>query len=388
METTILVTGANSGLGFAICCRLIDDFPKRPGHRLRLIYSTRSSTKANETLRRLATHLKRRDDVVCESVLVDLTQLRSVKALADRLVEAGQRLDRVIWNAGIAGWKGTNWRKATWNICTHFVHSLTYPTFMITDVGLKAAEQVSPDEDALGQVFLANVFGHYMLTHWLAPLFGPDSRIIWISSVSAIPSTFTLDDLQGLHSEVAYESSKRLTDLLILTSRLPSTRPWVSTFLPPPSTKMYLAHPGVVGTSIADLPPLLSLLMLAVMYVVRLVGSPWFPVRPYKGALSAVHLALAPASELEALEGDNGKGKWGTATDVWGRDRVARTEVGGWGFGGVVGAVPPDSETSSIARWKTWRETDSGMRERFEDLGRKCWQEMEDLRVKWATAIK
>jgi len=416
-----------SGLGFAICCRLIDEFlyTRPQSETLHLLYSTRDARKRDDTLRRLHAHLQKtlRDAngrapgvsllmegrVKIEGVLVDLTRLLTVKALATDLLRRGEVLDAVIWNAGIAGWKGTDWLKASWDVCTGLIQATTYPGYMIPDLGLLATKQLQQpsvrqngatetagkavdDEPQLGQVFLANVFGHYMLTHWLAPLFTSTSRIIWISSVSAIPSTFSVSDLQALRSHVAYESSKRLTDLLVLTSELPSTKPYVSAFLPTTvkgrkeekkQPKMLLTHPGVIGTSIAGLNWFMTFWMLAAMYLARWVGSPWHPVTPYKGAISAAFAALSPPDQLVDYEEREGKGKWGSATDIYGGERVARTDVQGWGYSGVVGQAPKGSVTAKVARHVDWRETTREEREQFEVDGQRCWREMEELRREW-----
>ncbi|TKA59745.1 hypothetical protein B0A55_12900 [Friedmanniomyces simplex] len=413
---TVLVTGANSGLGFAICRRLIDEFllTRPQTQTLHLLYSTRDARKSEDTSRRLHSHLQKTlrganggtlspqeagkwgERVKIEGVLVDLTKLVTIKSLADDLLGRGGRLDAVVWNAGLAGWKGTDWGKGAWHILTDLIHATTYPEFMIPDVGLVAGSQSlggtksgeeTEEEPKLGQVFLANVFGHYMLTHWLAPLFTPESRIVWISSTSALPPYFDLDDMQGLHAHAAYESSKRLTDFLVLTSELPSTRPYVRDLLetpsgqPHPLPKMYVTHPGVIGTSIAGLNWFMNFWMLAALYFSRWFASPWHPVDPYKGAISAVFCALSPPSQLPELETQEGKGKWGSATGVYGDERVARTEVEGWGFCGVVGRVPAGSVTTG--RWRGRRELDKEGREGFEVEGGKVWREMEGLRKEW-----
>ncbi|KAG9720767.1 hypothetical protein KCU73_g14445, partial [Aureobasidium melanogenum] len=58
---TVLVTGANSGLGFSTCCRLIDEFlHSRPQNQtLHLIITTRSSSKNKDTQTRLSAHLQK-----------------------------------------------------------------------------------------------------------------------------------------------------------------------------------------------------------------------------------------------------------------------------------------------------------------------------------------
>jgi 3-keto steroid reductase len=338
-----------------------------------------------------------------------------VKALARDLVRRGRKLDAVIWNAGIPGWKGRNWPLAVWHVIIKTVEACTYPEFNISDVGLLAKRQIpqtgasqptekQDDEPRLGQVFLANVFGHYMLTHWLCPVFTPDTRIIWTSSVSATWSVFNVEDIQGIQSPCAYESSKRLTDLLVLTSELPSTKPYISTFLSipkdsrpaipiglvttqqqasPSRPRMLLTHPGVVSTEISGLGLLLSLLMTAAFYFCRLLGSPWHPIDPYKSSVSAVFAALAPPHQFLDYEDRDGKGKWGSSTDVFGHERVARTEVQGWGFCGVPGQIPEGSVNSRVARWRGWTPGTKEEREEFEVLGQKVWREMEGLRREW-----
>jgi len=326
--------------------------------------------------------------VKIEGVLVDLTRLLSVKALAKALLRRGQRLDSVICNAGVAGWKGVNYVKGVVDIAKNTVLATSQPTYMYSDIGLIAKPQLerrSEEEPKLAEVFLANVLGHYMLVHWLAPLLTDDSRVIWLSSVSAKPEVFNPDDIQGLQSPVAYESSKRLTELLVLTSELPSTAPYTRTFFPTPAKpRMYLTHPGVCGTSISGINAFMAFWMVLAMYLSRLLGSPWHPVDPYKGAISAVFCALAPWEQLPELEEREGKGKWGSATDVWGDERVARTETEGWGFCGVPGKVPTGSVVGKKgAGYLVERETGKEEREKFEEDGRRVWREMEELRVEW-----
>lgn len=401
---------------------MIDEFlfTRPQSQTLHLLFSTRDARKSEETLRRLEKHLQRtlreangktmgislllEARVKLEGVLVDLLQLRSVKTLAEQLLRRGQRVDAVVWNAGIAGWSGLNWPKAVWDILTDLIHASTYPTYPIPIKGLKTRPQLAngkangslgkaggeEGEPELGQVFTANVFGHYLLTHWLNPLMHADTRIVWISSISALPETFSPDDIQGLSAHMAYEGSKRLTDLLVLTSELPSTQPYVQNFLPAnhqqqqlQRPKMYVTHPGVVGTSIASIPWLLELCMFAAFYIARWLGSPWHLVAPYKGAVSAVFAVVAHASQLPDLEQREGKGKWGSATGVQGDERVARTEVEGWGFCGKVGAVPQGSVNGPVGRYRGRRETTKERREAFEESGREVWKGLERMRVEW-----
>ena len=330
--------------------------------------------------------------VKVEGVLVDLAQLATVKALAQQLLQRGQKLDAVVWNAGIGGWTGTNWPWAIWTLCTDMLQASTWPTYQYSDVGSLAKQKglkTGSSEAALGQVFAANVFGHYLLTHWLSPLFTPTSRIVWVGSVTALPHFFSLSDIQCLRAHDAYESSKRLTDLLVLTSDLPSTAPYTQEFLATttpagtPKPKMYVTHPGILATSIASVFWLLEPFMIAFFYLARWLGSPWHTVTAYKAAVSPCFCVLAPSAQLEDLEARDGKGKWGSAINSSGDERVARTETEGWGWSGRVGEIPPGSVTGSIGRWRGMKVTGKEEREEFEVIGQAAWKEMEALRKEW-----
>ena len=75
-----------------------------------------------------------------------------------------------------------------------------------------------------------------------------------------------------------------------------------------------------------------------------------------------------------------GKGKWGSAVDTMGNERVMRTVVEGWGLGGRMG------EGRLVGRKGTRREfkgVGKEEREDFEECGRRAWREMEALRVMW-----
>jgi 3-keto steroid reductase len=88
---------------------------------------------------------------------------------------------------------------------------------------------------------------------------------------------------------------------------------------------------------------------------------------------------LAP--QLLEQESREGKGKWGSATGVQGDERVARTEVPGWGYCGRPGVVPSGSVTTGHYRGR--RATTREGREEFEECGRLVWKQMEEMRVEW-----
>ncbi|KAJ5086566.1 3-ketosteroid reductase [Penicillium alfredii] len=413
----ILVTGANSGLGFSICCRLADEFLSThpDSQSLTIIFTTRSSRKAEDTRRRLEKYLRssstpsaaERVQFVSENV--DLTDLHSVRLLSRRLVQTLPKLDAIVLNAGIGGWSGIDWPNAIWGVCTDLLHQVTWPPYKLAPVGVLTNKQTEgPEEPLLGYVFCANVFGHYMLAHNVAPLLqraqtpnGP-GRVIWVSSIEATTKLFHVDDLQGLRTAAPYESSKALTDILALTSDLPGTAPWaVDSFLrgdfesnpdtngtsAAPKPTMYLSHPGVCATTIIPLALPLVYAMLIAFWGARMLGSPWHTLSTYLGACAPVFLALSGQAALDAAEkpyhqAGGGRAKWGSSSSRLGVESVACTEIDGWGYGGVVGR--PVVEADRCRRRKRGAvDLTREERENFEELGRKCWKQMEELRIQW-----
>ncbi|KAF2812101.1 3-keto-steroid reductase [Mytilinidion resinicola] len=419
----VLVTGANSGLGLGIGCRLIDEFlHTRPqSQTLVLISTTRDTRKGAATTAAFRKYLKdacRKAErsipgftmllqrrVQFREEILDLTSLLSVQRLATKLKRELPHLDVLICNAGIGGWTGVNWPHAIWTVLTDTVHTTTWPEFKISGVGWVTKPQLpkdskgnQPPEPPLGEVFCANLFGHYVLGHALMPLLSAaategSGRIIWMSSIEAPACDFNADDFQGLKSSNAYESSKRITDMLGMTAEMPSTAPWTSTYFSTTSTpekhaeagheksskpRIYITHPGICATGIFPLPWILALGMTAAFWLARWLGSPWHPITAYKGATAPVWVALAEQGMLDAMERREGRGKWGSATDRWGNERVERTEVEGWGWGGKVGEF-----SKRKGRWRHATDLTAERRAEFEELGRLAWTEMERLRGGW-----
>ncbi|KAI9889657.1 MAG: 3-keto-steroid reductase [Vezdaea aestivalis] len=431
-EYVVLVTGANSGIGFATCCRIIDEFLyTRPvSHRIKIIITTRSQAKASSTIQKLQQHTRDwstkfirtspglfnwrnpfkqqntnvdTDRVSFQSEILELTDIVSIRDCANRLRFTNTKIDAVILNAGISDIESINWGRATWKSMTDTRHALTWPDYHRISVGLVCPPQTikagkETYQPPIAKIFMANTFGHYLLTHGIAPLLtrepGQDpARIIWVSSISTFSQALNPDDIQGMRSGHSYESCKRLADLLVLTSNLPSTSKSVSRFLSHPSTPpshtqpptLYLTHPGCVLTEIAGItnPILLAGWWIAFM-ICRFLGSPWHNISPYIGAAAAVWVAISSGTTLETMETKRGKGKWGSATDRLGDERVVKTEVDGWGFGGRVG---PESKSRGLPRRRGTVDLTAEDREAFEELGVRAWREMEELRVMWEDLI-
>lgn len=466
-----------------------------PSDHLVLITTTRSAAKSKATTDLLRQYLKAAaaskstvhpSRIHLSNVELDLCNLPTIYAAAERLrfsplsIYTGAdsatpssphkipRLDSVIFNAGIGGWTGIDWANLGTNVLYDGIQqATTFPTCkgsvggLLVDPmtgkevknedGSNSAEvydkgdKGDKSERVMGQVFCANVFGHYVFAHEILPLLqatgdgtahkpsaiGPGpARIIWESSVEAEGwDNLSLDDFQAVRTIAAYESSKRLTDVLALTAGLKSVQPYSALFFktegnegkedededdsgPSAAPATYVTHPGVVCSSLFPLNWFLFALYNLAMYISRWLGSPWHPVTAYKGATAAVWVALKPTADLDALDGQ--RVKWGAGTTRFGTEIVKRSEVAGWGFRGRLGEETTVSTIDSVTgqpwaaggdplaaqfsclpyqrnsrgRKNTATNLTAERRQEFEVLGRDCWREMERLRVEWDRRVR
>lgn len=410
---------------------MIDDFFKceQPAAKLNIIFTTRSSRKSEVTLRALNSHLRNGhrsatdiSRVTFHPEHVDLTNLRSIVALARRLNSSAlTHIDVVVCNAGMGGWSGLNWFQAVYTILTDIKNATTWPAFKLGIVGAVTKPQLasSDSEPPLGEIFCANLFGHYMLAHWLMPLLrAPFSvrpaKVIWVSSNEPDAYHFDENDFQGLQTDAAYEHSKRMTDLISLTADLPSTRQEFESYIaipaPASSTSIQsdqtstarlvrsrpifqVCQPGTAVTTFFSLIWILQQGYLLGIYLARICGSVWATVDPHKAALAPTWLALLNWNSIRDAEiraaTVPGKIKWGTATDRWANFSVRPTEVPGWG---VNGSGLPYLEKwwggkNGDGRKPEWKEVMKADVDNFVAQGGRVWKEMEKLRVEWEARI-
>src|SRR5918996_1543046 len=95
-ERTILITGANTGIGRATALLLA-------GRGARLFLACRSEEKARPVVDEIVRETS--NDAV-ELLPLDLGDLGSVRACADRFLATGEPLHVLINNAGLAGQRG------------------------------------------------------------------------------------------------------------------------------------------------------------------------------------------------------------------------------------------------------------------------------------------
>lgn len=341
-----------------------------------------------------------------------------MKALSQRLLRSAiPRLDAIILNAGVGGFVGFDLPLGLWYVVTDLVEGTTWPSFKLSATGLITQSQLpisaadpGDEEPVLGEVFCANIFGHYMLVHWLMPLLracprSRPGRIIWTSSLESQVHHFDRGDFQALESRNAYEHTKRMTDLMAITStNQHATAESLQSFLKPSTNDrrlhdnpapseptIHVAHPGVCATSIMPISWVLSQLLVLVLFIARFIGSPWHTVSAYSGASAPVWLALADPDEIAERE-KGGFPKWGSAVTRWGTERVERTDVPQWGVRG---------DGRQVEWWHVgpgWRGGWGRKRgakdatredvEKFVEDGAFVWRELERLRTEWEARIE
>ncbi|KAI0112480.1 hypothetical protein GGR51DRAFT_557063 [Nemania sp. FL0031] len=461
----VLITGANSGVGVGIGQRLIDDFlsSRPPSSHLILIPTTRSKAKSADTVLALREHLHHFahtskwletlwgpnydpqtsiSRVHVLSVQLDLCDLRSIYAVADQLIHGEvsdptgvipdvriPRLDAALFNAGLGGWEGLNWPEFARQFFTlGLVQSTTYPSFKkaLPEAAVLDSQKLLGGESpksgasppALAEVFCANTFGHYVLAHELLPLLSranaseAPGRVVWTSSIDAGHDHLDFKDFQASRYMAPYESSKRITDLIVLTADLPSVQDVSARYFASPSSfsssssdyddddekekekkpvkpRFYVSHPGIVCTPMFPLNWFLYFWYWVVMHLSRLAGSPWHTVGVYPSACATAWLALADQHTLDTINAQ--RIKWGSAVTRAGRAAPKKTEVEGWAWEGRAEDAERD-EAPGILRKSVGRKWDAKTlteeeKKAFEADGRKCWEELERLRVAWEGAL-
>ncbi|KAJ1568090.1 hypothetical protein HK405_003677, partial [Cladochytrium tenue] len=150
-----------------------------------------------------------------------------------------------------------------------------------------------------GEVFAANLLGHYIMLRELEPLLArvaqmapalhepparSMARVIWTGSTSATQSFFNEDDFQCLEGEHPYESAKFLVDR-------------VSHALGPALREKgicsYLSNPGILVSGITQ-GQINSTLLLVLMLILRLFGLVGVNIWPATAATAVRFLLSHP----------------------------------------------------------------------------------------------
>uniref|UniRef100_A0A3B4AJZ3 3-keto-steroid reductase/17-beta-hydroxysteroid dehydrogenase 7 n=1 Tax=Periophthalmus magnuspinnatus TaxID=409849 RepID=A0A3B4AJZ3_9GOBI len=289
MAKVVLVTGANSGVGLALCERLLDE-------GVHLCMGCRNMQRA-ETARSalLRSHPSAQVDVL----QVDTSSTISVLRAAQEFKLRYHRLDYLYLNAGIMP-------NPQFDVKAFFRGLLTGQVIemLATGVGiLTQKDNVTPD--GFQEVFATNLFGHFLLFRELESLLcgsGQTSQLIWTSSSNAQRSAFSLDDIQHRAGSQPYSSSKYASDLLSLA---------LNTHYNQQGLYSSVTCPGFVMTNLTyrvfpSIPAFFWTLLMPVFWLIRMFTNT-FTLTPHYGAEALFYLfkqkpeALDPYSKYHSL---------------------------------------------------------------------------------------
>ncbi|KAK0526720.1 3-keto-steroid reductase [Tilletia horrida] len=353
-----------------------------------------------------------------EFVPLDLGSMASALKCANEITERYKYVTHIILNAGVGPFTSLNWFHALYLCFTNFHRFVTYPAY-------KRQRKGDISDDGYGWVWQSNVGAHYILVRALLPAlratpYSTPSRIIWTGSIEGFRVFYDEDDFQCVqppYDVLPYESTKYQCELaavgldeVLRSSRIRSApgtpfevdlRNGKTEIRAEPASvlardeavaeqglepRSYLVHPGVVASSIAAAVftfAILETLMKWAFYVARWTLSPHHNIEAYKGAVSAVHVSLAPERTLDASR------KYGSRCDFRGREYCHPDAIDGW-KGNRFDDQPPHELPPAIAleqRDGRWNEHPDGARVMV--LARDYLRKMEGVAAKvWAEAAE
>ncbi|RVE74026.1 hypothetical protein OJAV_G00037040 [Oryzias javanicus] len=269
MKTVVLVTGANSGIGLALCDRLLAE----AADGLQLCLACRNMQRARAArLSLLASHPSAQVDLL----QLDTSSISSVVSAAQEVKQKYEKLDYLYLNAGIMP-------NPKFDIKAFFrgLFSSKIITMFATGEGILTQwDGVTPD--GLREVFATNLFGHFLLVRELEPVLchpGETSQLIWTSSSNAHRSAFSLDDLQHQRGTQPYSSSKYASDLLSLALNTHYNKQGLYSSVICPGFVMTNLTYGILPT----LPAFLWTLLLPIFWLIR-VFTNTFTLTTHSGA--------------------------------------------------------------------------------------------------------
>ncbi|KAM9762292.1 3-keto-steroid reductase/17-beta-hydroxysteroid dehydrogenase 7 [Menidia menidia] len=269
MKKVVLVTGANSGIGLALCERLLS----QDSEDLRLCLACRSVSRAGAARSALlASHPAAQVDLLP----MDTSSVSSVLDAAREVKLRYGRLDHLYLNAGImpnpqfdakAFFKG--------------LFSSEAITMFATGGGI-LTQKDEVTTDGLQNIFATNLFGHFLLVRELEPVLcqpGRTSRLVWTSSSNAHRSAFNLEDIQHQKGTQPYSSSKYASDLLSLALNAHYNKQGLYSSVICPGFVMTNLTYGILPT----FPAFLWTLLMPVFWLIRIFTNT-FTLTPQNGA--------------------------------------------------------------------------------------------------------
>ncbi|XP_067934097.1 3-keto-steroid reductase/17-beta-hydroxysteroid dehydrogenase 7-like [Watersipora subatra] len=277
---TAIVTGANSGVGFALCNRLLDDFSN-----MRLCIICRNEQRGTDALNALLTT---HSGAAITLVLCDIGCISSVKKCCQEIRKLYKHIDFLFLNAGIMA-------NPKVKVATVFT-TLLQPSKLIhrfsTGSDLLLIDDSTTNE-GFKSTFATNVLGHFYMVKELNEVLGgvKPSRIVWTSSRMASKDKFTIDDIQHESGIDPYASSKYLIDALSIS---------MNDKLRDKNITAATTCPGMMrsGLSLGILSWWIWFLLAPIVKLLRLF-IPAFTWEPTIGAEAMVWLSKQTASSLD-----------------------------------------------------------------------------------------
>lgn len=256
---TILVTGANSGIGFQAAL----EFARHGGH---VLLGCRSEAKGAEAVRRIQGDVPQ---AAVEVVRLDVASLASVRGFATAFLERGVPLDVLVNNAGV----------------------MALPQRELTENGFE-------------RQFGTNHLGHFALTGLLLPALQRSSaaRVVTVASLAHRNGRMAWDDLQSERRYVpwdAYNMSK-LANILFARELDRRARGAGLPLLSVP------VHPGISRTNIFENGPGTGTLKAKAVAVL----APLITQDDAMGALPTEYAATAPGVKGAEYIGPSGFGEF------------------------------------------------------------------------------
>ncbi len=251
-----IITGSNSGIGKWTALELA-----RAGARV--VLACRSTTKADDARREIISAVP---SAQVDLEALDLSDLKSVRDFAARMLRRETPVDLLINNAGVM---------------------------------MPARRTTTADGFELQ--FGTNHLGHFALTALMLPaiLAAPSARVVSVASIAHKDAEIHFDDLQGERSYGAWKwyGQSKLANILFgfeLERRLRKSGT---------SVRSIVAHPGVSNTSLFFNGPGRGSRLLGMIggLVIRLVGQ-----SAERGALPTLYASTAPEAGGGRYYGPNG----------------------------------------------------------------------------------
>ncbi|XP_030228502.1 3-keto-steroid reductase/17-beta-hydroxysteroid dehydrogenase 7 isoform X1 [Gadus morhua] len=296
MNKVVLVTGANSGVGLALCERLLGEDPG-----LQLCLACRNMCRAQAARAAL---LASHPGAQVGLLQLDTSSVTSVLNAAKEVKLRYSQMDYLYLNAGIMP-------NPQFDVKAFFkgVFSRNVVNMLATGEGiLKQKDSITAD--GMQEVFATNLFGHFLLVRELESLLcqaGRTSQVIWTSSINAQQSAFSLEDVQHRQGSQPYSSSKYATDLLSVA---------LNTHLNSQGLYSSVICPGFVMTKLTyailpAFPDFLWSLVMPLFWFIRIFTNT-FTLTPYNGAEALLWLfhqkpeSLDPYSKYHSLTSGRG----------------------------------------------------------------------------------